>query len=374
MAALREIAFEFAKIGLFAFGGPAAHIAMMEQQLVVRKGWISREEFLDMMGATNLIPGPNSTELAIHIGYRKRGIAGLLVAGVSFILPAFLMVWCLAWTYVTYGSLPEVQKLFLAVTPVILAVIVQAIWGLGKSAVKDQLLLVLSIVSLLAYFLLKQEILILFIVAFLNYVIRKKWTPSKLKVGLFFMAVFTSARAFAQQVLEKTPAPEEILLFFSKIGSILFGSGYVLIAFLQSDLVERYHWLTQQQLIDAITVGQVTPGPVFTTATFIGYVLGGHLGAVSATVGIFLPAFVFVALSAPFIPRMRKSVGFAQFLDGLNVSSLSLMVGAAVILGGTSLASIYGVLVFLFSLLLLLRFKMNSVWLVLFFGLLSFII
>lgn len=371
---LSEIAFEFAKIGAFAFGGPAAHIAMMEQQLVVRKSWISREEFLDMMGATNLIPGPNSTELAIHIGYRTRGFAGLVVAGVSFILPAFLIVWFLAWSYKTYSSLPVFQTLFHAVTPVILAVIVQAVWGLGKTAVKDRLLLVIAILAASTYFVFKNELVILAVAAIANWLIRKKWAPSAFKFGVLLLGFFTTVRGWAQDILQNTPSSQEIFLVFAKIGSILFGSGYVLIAFLQSDLVEKYQWITQQQLIDAITIGQVTPGPVFTTATFIGYLVAGNLGAVSATAGIFLPAFVFVAISAPFISRMRKSAVVGPLLDGLNVASLSLMAGAAIILGRTSMTTLYGFIVFLISLVLLVRFKTNSVWLILVFGALSFLI
>ncbi len=350
---LKEIAHAFLKLGSTAFGGPAAHLSMMEEQFVRRKKWIRHEELMDLIGAANLIPGPNSTEVAIHIGYKLAGWKGLLVAGISFILPAFLLVWLTAWFYVTYSTLPAFQSVFLAIKPVILAIIAQAVWNLGKTALKDRVLIFLGAISLLLFSIGCHEIFILFLVAAANALWRlRKSRPS---------AKFLSAFIFVP--------PENIFLFFAKVGSVLFGSGYVLIAFLQTDLVDRLHWISQQQLLDAIAVGQFTPGPVFTTATFIGYLTGGHRGAVFATIGIFLPAFAFVAISAPWIQRMRQSQWSAPILDGLNVASLSLMVGAGFLLGKSSLFSLYGILAFILSFVILIKFKVNSIWLILIAGL-----
>jgi chromate transporter len=352
-ADLKEIALAFLKLGSTAFGGPAAHLAMMEEQFVRRKKWIHHDELLDLIGAANLIPGPNSTEVAIHIGYKLAGWRGLWVAGISFILPAFLMVWMTAWFYVTYSSLPALQALFGAIKPVIIAIIAQAVWNLSKTALKDRALVILAGLSILLFYLGSQEILILFLVAAVNAV----WhLQNQMGKGRFLgAAVFIPS--------------EKIFLFFAKVGSVLFGSGYVLIAFLQNDLVDRLHWITQQQLLDAIAVGQFTPGPVFTTATFIGYLLGGHGGALLATVGIFLPAFIFVILSAPWIQRMRQSKWSAPILDGLNVASLSLMAASGFLLARSSLLSLYGLLAFIVSFVVLIRFKINSLWLILTAGL-----
>ncbi len=280
-AGIGQVALLFLKLGTIAFGGPAAHIAMMEDEVVRRRRWLSTEEFLDLLGATNLIPGPNSTEMAIHVGHRQAGWKGLLVAGCCFIMPAALIVTAFAWAYTRYRSVPEVTGVLYGVKPVIIAVVLQALWALGRTAL------------------------------------------------------------------------------------VLYGSGYVLLAFLRADLVERWHWLSEAQLLDAIAVGQVTPGPVFTTATFIGYLLGGPVGAFAATVGIFLPAFFFVGVSAPLIPRIRRSPTASAFLDGVNAASLALMAVVTYRLGRAAVVGPATVALALVSTALLLRFRINSAWLVL---------
>ncbi|AZZ37040.1 chromate transporter [Bdellovibrio sp. qaytius] len=354
---LQEIALSFLKLGTTAFGGPAAHIAMMERDLVDKKQWLTKEEFLDLLAATNLIPGPNSTELAIHIGHKKAGWTGLIVAGICFILPAFLIVWAIAWFYIKFGSLPAFKAIFTATIPVIIAVIFQAVYSLSKSAVKNITHYTLAALSLAAYLFGVNELLILFAAALLNLLWREKRS-------------FTGLSAFAAVA---NPTVNQLGLYFAKVGSVLFGSGYVLVAFLQNDLVHKYQWITQQQLIDAIAVGQFTPGPVFTTATFIGYLIAGNIGAITATVGIFLPAFIFVALSAPFIPRLRKSKRISYILDGLNVSSLSLMLGASFLLFSSSEFSYYFIIALIVSLFLLIRYKLNSAWLILAAALIGFL-
>jgi chromate transporter len=366
---LSELAFVFGKMGTTAFGGPAAHIAMMEEEVVRRRQWLSKEEFLDMLGATHLIPGPNSTEMAIHIGHKMAGWRGLFVAGSTFIVPAFLIVWAIAWFYVKYGSLPAIQSLFLGVKPVILAVIGQAIWSLSRTAVKDRILAVLAALALALYLVWSNEIIILFLIALLNLIVRQKLRPPQSKslwLALLSTVFFSPLLKLNAQIMDSSKAGvEHLFWYFAKVGSVLFGSGYVLIAFLQSDLVDKHQWISQQQLVDAITVGQFTPGPVFTTATFIGYLISGNQGAVLATIGIFAPAFFFVAVSAPFLPALRKSRWTAPILDGLNVASLSLMAGAALILAKDTIGSIYGILIFALSLVLLIKFKINSAWLIL---------
>ena len=279
---------------------------MMEDEVVRRRKWMTRDEFLDLLGAANLIPGPNSTELAIHIGHRQAGWPGLLVAGSSFILPAMLIVMSFAWAYVRYGSLPQVAGILYGVKPVIIAIVLQALWSLARTAIKSNFLAVVGLVAVILTFLRIHELLVLFgaglAVVLAQTILRRskdlKSLVSAPALAMLFQAGGGSAAAFGLWPL---------FLFFLKVGAILYGSGYVLLAFIRADLVERWHWLTETQLLDAIAVGQVTPGPVFTTATFIGYVLGGPRAAVVATLGIFLPAFFFVAVSGPLVPRIRRS-------------------------------------------------------------------
>lgn len=356
---LLELAALFLRLGVTAFGGPAAHIAMMEDEVVARRQWLTREEFLDLLGATNLIPGPNSTEMAIHVGHRRAGWAGLLVAGSCFILPAALMVAALACIYVRFGSLPRSIAILAGVKPVVVAIVVQALWRLGRSVLKTWFLGVVGVAAVTASLLGVHELLILALCGVLVAVTRVRPAPAAsmlLPLGGFGAAGSAAASATAGLL--------PLFLVFLKIGSVLFGSGYVLLAFLRSDLVERYHWLTNAQLLDAVAVGQVTPGPVFTTATFIGWILRGPTGALLATVGIFLPAFVFVALSGPLVPLIRRSRLAGAFLDGVNVASLALMAVVSWELGRTAIVSWWTVALALVSLIVLLRTKLNSVWLV----------
>jgi chromate transporter len=364
---LREVGWVFLKLGLTAFGGPAAHVALMEQEVAGRRRWVSREEFLDLLSASNLIPGPNSTELAIHLGHRRAGGRGLLVAGAAFILPAFLIVLAIAALYVAYGKLPQVSGLLYGVKPVVIAVIVQALWRLARSAVKTRGLALLGAAALLLSFRGVNELAVLFgagVFAMLWSAPRPLGGRDRFVSSAFSLMAATPAPA----VISAAAAPiglGPLFLFFVKIGSILFGSGYVLVAFLRADLVERWGWLTEAQLLDAVAVGQVTPGPLFTTATFIGYILGGSRGAVAATVGIFLPAFVFVALSGPLLPRLRRSPLAAAFLDGVNVASLALMTFVTWRLGRAALVDWPTLALAALSGLLLLRWRINSAWLVL---------
>jgi len=361
-ARLGELALVFLRLGTTAFGGPAAHIAMMEDEVVRRRRWMTREEFLDLLGAANLIPGPNSTELAIHVGHRQGGWAGLLVAGVSFILPAVLIVTAFAWAYVRYGSLPEVAGILYGVKPVIIVIVLQALWSLGKTAVKTKLLAVVGLAGIALTWLGVHELLILAGAGLLVVLVRVVARHDRRSLSVCSISQFAF---LLQSTATSTFGLLPLFLFFLKVGAVLYGSGYVLLAFIRADLVERWHWLTETQLLDAIAVGQVTPGPVFTTATFIGYVLGGYQGAIVATLGIFLPAFCFVALSGPLVPRIRRSPAAGAFLDGVNVAALSLMVLVIYQLGRASLVDIKTVLIGVISGFILFRFRINSAWAVL---------
>lgn len=364
-ASLRSLAMLFLKLGIIAFGGPAAHIAMMEDEVVRRRRWMSRDEFLDLLGASNLIPGPNSTELAIHIGHRQAGWPGLLIAGICFIFPAVLIVTAFAWAYVRYGSLPQVAGILYGVKPVIIAIVLQALWGLGRTAVKSTFLAVVGVAGIALTLLGVHELLIL---AAAGVVVAVRNTIAQHSTRRFLLPISTSPLALFLQSTATATSPFglwPLFLFFLKVGAVLYGSGYVLLAFIRADLVERWHWLNESQLLDAIAVGQVTPGPVFTTATFIGYVLGGSRGAIVATIGIFLPSFCFVALSGPLVPRIRRSPTAGGFLDGVNVAALSLMVVVTYQLGRTALVDIGTVLIGLLSAFILFYFRINSAWLVL---------
>ena len=370
---LGELARLFLKLGTIAFGGPAAHIAMMEEEVVRRRRWLDHERFLDLLGATNLIPGPNSTEMAIHIGLVRAGWRGLVVAGSCFILPAMLIVWILASLYVRYGSLPEATFLLYGIKPVIIAIVVQALWGLGKSAVKGPLTALIGAAVLVLFFLGTNEIFLLFAAGFVAMAVENLWrrwkqgTRALIGLPILFSMFFGSVDA--SSAIAMTPVVPvslmKLTLFFLKIGSVLFGSGYVLLAFLRADLVDRWHWLTDQQLLDAIAIGQFTPGPVFTTATFVGYVVAGSSGAILATIGIFLPAFVFVLISSPFIPKLRSSPWASGFLDGVNVASLGLMAAVTWQLGRAAVIDWFTAVLALISVVLVFRLKINSAWLVL---------
>lgn len=373
MPRLLELAGLFLRLGTTAFGGPAAHIAMMEDEVVRRRQWLTREEFLDLLGATNLIPGPNSTELAIHIGHRRAGWAGLLIAGCCFIFPATLIVSVIAWAYVRFGSLPQAEGLLYGVKPVIIAVVIQALWGLSRTAVKNTGLAVLGLVAAGLNFFGANELVVLFgsgiLVAASRAVTRRCRAISSPRPPLLTLVPGLPLPPAAGLVGAATALVPfsfgSLFLFFAKVGSVLFGSGYVLLAFLRADLVERWHWLTEAQLLDAIAVGQFTPGPVFTTATFIGYVLGDVTGAAAATAGIFLPAFFFVAISGPLVPRLRQSAIAGAFLDGVNVASLALMAVVSWRLCESALVDWFTGSLALTAALMLFRWRVNSAWLVL---------
>jgi chromate transporter len=357
---LDEIALVFLKLGTTAFGGPAAHIAMMHDEFVRRRRWITEEQFLDRLGAANLIPGPSSTEMAIHIGLLKRGWRGWMVAGVCFIVPAAILVGIIAGIYVRFGELPRVAGVLFAVKPVVIAIIVQAFWNLGKTAVKSTWLGIIGVLGAAAYFLGVHELLILAAAAVLATV---PWWGKRAKpAAVFWISAIPVAASASEHMTVTLP---RLFLTFLKIGSVLFGSGYVLLAFLRADFIDRLHWLTQKQLLDAVAVGQITPGPVFTTATFIGYIVAGTRGAAVATAAIFLPAFVLVAISGPLVPRIRQSKVASAALDGVIVASLALMGVVAWQLGRAAIVSWQTALIAVASAGLLLRFRVNSAWLVL---------
>ena len=359
--ALSQLALLFLRLGTTAFGGPAAHIAMMRDEVVRRRHWMTDEQFLDLLGATNLIPGPNSTEMAIHIGWARRRWAGLVVAGLSFILPAMLLTGVLGWAYVRFARLPQVSWLLWGVKPVILAVVVQALWNLAPAAARTWPLRLLAVACVVGSVLGLHELLILFGAGAIVAAARgaRRSGPGGLRL------LWPALPAAAGGTVVATVTPQGLFWVFFKIGSVLFGSGYVLLAFLRADLVQRLQWLTESQLIDAITAGQLTPGPVFTTATFIGYLLAGPSGALIATAGIFLPAFIFVAASGPLIPRLRASPTAGAFLDGVNVASLALMTVVTAELARAAFVDMVTVVLGLLAGVALFRFKTNSTWLVL---------
>lgn len=363
---LGEVARLFLKLGFIAFGGPAAHIAMMRDEVVSRRRWITDQQFLDLLGASNLIPGPTSTELAIYLGYTRAGWRGLILAGSLFILPATLIVLVLAWAYVHFGSTPEGSALLYGVKPAIIAIVVQALWGLARTAVKGPLLATAGIAVLGLYLFGLNPIVLLFGGGLLVMLLKNLW---RWKSGsMVALAPLAGLPSFAAASLAASAAPFSLLtlfLTFVKIGAVVYGSGYVLLAFLRDDFVGGLGWLTDRQLIDAVAVGQFTPGPVFTTATFIGYLVGGLPGAVVATLGIFLPSFLFVAAVFPLVPRLRASPWTAAFLDGVNVAALGLMAAVTWQLGQAALVDALTVAIAVVAGLLAVRFRVNSAWLVL---------
>jgi len=361
---LAELGLLFLRLGATAFGGPAAHLAMMEDEVVRRRRWLSEERFLDLLGATNLIPGPNSTEMAIHIGRERCGWPGLAVAGLAFILPAMLVTGALGWAYVRFGTVPAVGWLLYGVKPAVLGVVVQAIWGLAPRAARTTWLRILAAFAAVLAALGVNELAVLFGAGALA-LVRAGLANPESRGSSKFHQVLPVVPLLASAAGASTLTLSGLFWTFLKIGSVLFGSGYVLLAFLRADLVQRLGWLTEGQLIDAVAVGQITPGPVFTTATFIGYVLAGPGGALVATAGIFLPAFVFVALSGPLVPRLRASPLAAAFLDGVNVASLALMAVVTVELGHAALIDVPTVVLAVVSAALLVRFRLNATWLVL---------
>jgi chromate transporter len=360
---LFELARLYLKLGAVAFGGPPAHIAMMEDEVVSRRGWLTREQFLDFLGATNLIPGPNSTEMAIHVGRVRAGWPGLLVAGCSFILPASIMVTALAWAYVRFGSLPQVSGVLYGVKPIVIALIVQAVLKLGKSAVKSTWLAVVGALAALATALGVDQLAVLAcggVLTAFAYRLGKRKSPS---VAAFLAGGLSGTTAGTSVAASFSFAA--LFLVFLKIGAILFGGGYVLVALIRSNLVTRLGWISERQLLDAIAMGQVTPGPLSTTATFIGYLLGGFPGAAIATVAIFLPAFFFVAISGPLVPRLRQSPLAGAVLDGVNVAAMALIAVVTWQLFRSAVVDWTTLVLAGLSFFLLIRYRINSVWLVL---------
>ncbi|QJB46561.1 chromate efflux transporter [Dolichospermum flos-aquae] len=372
---LTQVAKLFLKLGIIGFGGPVAHIAMIEDEVVKRRQWLTQEHFLDLLGVTNLIPGPNSTEIAIHIGYIYAGWLGLIVAGVCFIFPAVLITGLFAYLYVNYGTLPQVLPLLYGIKPVVLAIIMNAIWGLGKKAVKTRKLLIIAIaVGLITWFAKVNEVMALLLGGILGMI----WLRSSNQINLMIIGLTTST--FLQTTATVNTAINnhvsvplwQLGLFFLKVGSVLFGGGYLLIAFLQGGLVEEFGWLTQQQLLDAIAIGQFTPGPVLSTATFIGYIIAGFPGAIVATLGIFLPSFLLVAALNPFMNPIRNSSWTRPFLDAVNVSAVALMVLttiqlgiATLILPKTPYVDFLGLGISIISAILAIRYRINAAYLIL---------
>jgi len=373
-ARLIELAGLFLKLGTISFGGPAAHIALVESEIVNRRQWVTKQQFLDMLGAANLIPGPTSTEMAINTGFVRAGWAGLCVAGAAFIIPAAVITGAFAWAYVRFGSLPQTVSVLQGIKPAVIALIAIAIWRLGKTALKSIDLVALGVAALAAFLLGINPILILFVGGLIGMAVRK-FAASGTIATLMVPSIFGSSSLARWQLLPAAvltagvvavrPSLVRIALFFLKVGAVLYGGGYVLLAFLEHGLVQQHAWLTQQQLLDAIAIGQFTPGPVLSTATFIGYLLGGVPGAAVATVGIFLPSFFYVALLAPVLFRLRQSAWIAAFLDSVNVCAVALMTCVTVRLAADALRGWSTWLIGSVAIVVLLRWKVNSAWIVL---------
>lgn len=358
----KEVAKLFLKLGFTAFGGPAAHISMFYDEAVERRKWINKEQFLDLLGATNLIPGPNSTEMAIHLGFLRAGWTGLILAGVCFIVPAMLIVIVIAWLYTIFERTPPAEWMLYGVQPVVIVIILQAMINLGKTAFKNPATISAGIVALVLYLLGYSPILVLILASLIVPIVSQ---AARLK-DLFPIILLPSLPHW--KIAAETAQPFSLMtlfLTFLKIGSVLYGSGYVLLAFLESDFVHNLGWLTEQQLLEAVAVGQFTPGPVFTTATFIGYIIAGLPGAVVATIGIFLPSFIFVAISNPYIPKIRSSPWAGILLDGLNAASLGLMSAVALQLSRTAFVDLGTIVIGIISGVFLFIFRTNTTWLIL---------
>lgn len=355
-----EILALFLKIGLIGFGGPAAHIALMEREAVERRGWLRRDQFLDLVGGCNLLPGPSSTQVAMALGYTRGGWIGLLIAGACFIVPASLATLALAWAYVRYGHFPQAQGLLYGAKPVMVAIIAQAIWRLGRMALRGWVLGLLGAACFAAAWAGFAPFVVLLAAGALT--LLAAWAKAgemKLRSIAWTSVGLSSAPAVAGSM-----SLGAIALTFAKLGVVVFGSGYVLLAFLRADLIDRLHWITEQQLLDAITAGQITPGPVFATATFLGYLLHGWSGAAVATVAIFLPSFFLAALVGALARRIRGNHLAAAFIDGVNVAAVALMADVAIDLGDATLIDGWTWTIGLISGFLLLRFEVNATWLI----------
>lgn len=358
---LTEIAKLFLKLGVIGFGGPAAHIALMQQEVVTKRQWMSSQHFLDLVGATNLIPGPNSTEMAMHIGRERAGGKGLVVAGACFILPAVIITGLFAWLYKQYGQLPNVRPFIYGIKPAIIAVILSAVFPLAKQSLKTVQLAIIGFVALVLSFLNINEIYIIFgagLFMLLLATYKKQATNNANGVIPFLLQINSTT------LLPAAATNWKLFFIFLKIGSILYGSGYVLFAYIESELVAK-GILTHQQLTDAIAVGQFTPGPVFSSVTFIGYQINGITGAIISTIAIFLPSFLFVALLNPLVKKMRSSTAFAAFLDGVNVASVAVIIAVCYVLAKDAITDWRPLLIGVVSLLLLFTKKINSAYIIL---------
>ncbi len=354
---LKEIAQVFFKLGCFAFGGPAAHIAMMEDEIIEKRKWMTRDYFLDLIGTTNLIPGPNSTEMTMHCGYERAGKAGLFVAGIAFIFPATIITAILAYLYVKYGQLPEVEPFIYGIKPAVLAIITGAILKLGKKAIKSTELIILGVLVLAASLLGVNEVIALLTAGVLGmlYFYLKSKTRSNLNTISPFLLILGIHTTIAKVSTLK------LFLIFLKVGAILYGSGYVLFAYLDAELVTR-GLLTRAELIDAIAIGQFTPGPVLSTSTFIGYQLSGFTGALVATTGIFLPSFLFVLILNPFIPRMRNSILLRYFLDSVNSAAVAVMLAVLLVMAKETLIEWQSIGIALIAVFLTFKTKLSTIW------------
>ena len=358
--ALLEVAKEFLRLGFVAYGGPAAHVAMMEEDFVRRRAWVTRERFLDLVGAVSLLPGPSSTELAIYLGEIRAGLAGLIFAGVCFILPAAVLVAILAWAYLKFETVPQASGLLFGIKPVVVALVALAVWNLGKTALRTVPLVGLAIAVIALAVLGVQAVLLLLGAGFLWLFVRQgqALASNRAAIGAWLATASAGSVATAVGILP-------VFLYFLKIGAVLVGSGYVLLPVLHADLVLKLHWLSDAQLLDAVAVSQATPGPFFTVATFIGFLLGGWKGAALATIGMFLPAFVYVAATSGFLPRLRQSPLAGAFLDGVNAATVALMAYVGWQFSRAALVNLPAIILALSSAILVFRYKLNSTWLVL---------
>jgi chromate transporter len=357
---LGEIAVAFLRLGFIAFGGAVAHIALMEDEFVRRRGWLSREEFVDRVGAVNLLPGPSSTEMAIYLGQLRGGFPGLLIAGAAFILPSALMMLALAWVYVRYGAMPQIAGLLWGVKPVVVVLIAQAVWSLGKTVLKSRELLVIAAI-VLGLAAMHVSTLALLVGTGVAWIVANRFGQNRAGIS----AASVAGGAATGTATATAVSTAGVFVYFLKIGALLFGSGYVLLAVLREDLVSRMHWLSETQLLDAVAVSQATPGPFFTVATFVGYVLSGWRGAGLATIGMFVPAFVYVAVTANVLPRLRKSPTASAFLDGVNAAAMALMAFVGFQFAREALVTPLAGVIGLIAAAIVFRFRVNSAWVIL---------
>jgi chromate transporter len=359
---LAEVAAVFLKLGTIGFGGPAAHIAMLEAEIVTRRKWISQAQFLDLIGLTNLIPGPSSTEVAIYIGYLRAGWWGLIIAGVCFILPAMAIVWGLAIGYDRVQDIPQAIAIFAGIKPVVVVLTIQATWKLGKSAIKNIPTGAAGIGAIGLFGFVDVNTLIVLLLAGFWVMLAQNWRGWGRGLPVIWLPRIEIPGLAMLPVITSHPSWLDVLAIFLKIGATIYGGGYVLLAFLQPELVDRTHWLTSTQLLDAIAIGQVTPGPLFTTATFIGYLLAGHPGAIAATIGIFLPSFIFVVLVTFWAPKLRHSIWFRGWLDGVNAGAWGAIAVVAYRLTVGTLLDWQSIVIAIIGALLIWRWRVDPIW------------